>query len=342
MTKQQKKSEYRHLVRADRDEIEILLKKRYQQVDIAGVLGVSPSTLCREIKRNSRSNGVYEAAYAQWRADNGRRSSKYQGMKVEALPDIKTHIVRELRNKRSPDEIAGRLRLERGYTVIGKDAIYRWLYSSWGQQYCRYLCTKRYQRKKQRKTLLREMIPNRVPLTERPTVPGLIHAQGDTFVSPKRAKTTASAAVVVLEESKLLLGVRIPNLRVRTMVRAVRSMLRHVCVDTLTLDNGIENRGHEQFGVPSFFADPYSSWQKPLVEASIGLLRRWFVPKGTDLRSVSNSQLQEYLAILNGKYRKSLGYRSAYEVARASGAIKKIPSPVSLLSVQDVALHLRI
>ena len=92
------------------------------------------------------------------------------------------------------------------------------------------------------------------------------------------------------------------------------------------MDKGLENKDHGQFGIPAYFADPHSPWQKPHVENNIGLLRRWFIKKGTNLQTVSDQQLQEYLHILNGKYRKSLGYQSAYEVAIKRGIIQqKIP-----------------
>ncbi|MBI5413636.1 IS30 family transposase, partial [Candidatus Peregrinibacteria bacterium] len=75
-----------------------------------------------------------------------------------------------------------------------------------------------------------------------------------------------------------------------------------------------------------FFADPYSPWQKPLIENTIGLLRRWFFKKGTDWSTVNEKQLQHALSILNNKYRKSLNYASALEVAMAHGIITSDPN----------------
>ena len=91
------------------------------------------------------------------------------------------------------------------------------------------------------------------------------------------------------------------------------------------MDNGIENRYFDQWGLPVYFADPHAPWQKPDVENGIGLLRRWFIKKGTNLATISEDQFQMCLHILNNKYRKSLGYKSAYEVALKHGIIQKIP-----------------
>ena len=125
------------------------------------------------------------------------------------------------------------------------------------------------------------------------------------------------------------------------MARAVPAAVAGLRVDTLTLDRGIENKHHEEFGVDTYFCDPHSPWQKPLVEQSIGLLRRWFIPKGTDMRTVSEEQLQEYFAVLNNKWRKSLGYRSAIEASLERGIMKQ-PKPLSLAAIPEVAFHPRI
>ena len=117
----------------------------------------------------------------------------------------------------------------------------------------------------------------------------------------------------------------IENKKPATMVVAIRSIDDRICVDDYTFDNGMENRYHQQFGTDNYFADPHAPWQKPHVENGIGLLRRWFIKKGTNLVEVSEQYFQECLHILNGKWRKSLGYRSAYEVALEHGIIQKIP-----------------
>lgn len=107
------------------------------------------------------------------------------------------------------------------------------------------------------------------------------------------------------------------------MKEAMQDVVASINADTCTFDNGIENRDHEEFGVPTYFCNPHSPWQKPHVENNIGLTRRWFLPKGTDLTDVTQEELDEYATILNNKYRKSLGYRSALEAASARGILKE-------------------
>jgi transposase, IS30 family len=325
-----KRKHFRHLGQKDRDRIEALLGAGHTQKEIAEVLKVDKGTISREIKKRRQKNGRYVATAAQVKASVRRSNSKFQGMKVEKHPDLKEYLIAELKNHRSPDEIAGRMKEEKRKNRVGTNAIYKWLYSAFGQPYAKYLCTKRYRpRKRKEAAKKRVMIPNRIAIDKRPlgatnkTRYG--HFEGDTIVAPKKTGNTESVAVVVERITKLFLGTKIPSLSPVYMQQAVQQMDSQVDMLSLTLDNGIENRSHESWPVPAFFADPHAPWQKPLVECNIGLLRRWFLPKGTDFAKIPEPELQQYFSIINHKYRKSLNYKSAYEAALLHGIIEKIP-----------------
>lgn len=320
------KKTFKQLGQIDRDRIEALLNAGESQKTIAKILKVHKSTISREIRKRRLSNGKYDATRAQQKARIKRQWSKYQGMKVESNPEIKQHIINQLKQKRSPDEIAGRMKREKISNTIGKDAIYHWLYSAWGQPYCKYLCTKRYKHKKRRKNKSkREMIPERISIHKRPlgatNKTRYRHFETDTAVSPKRVKSKEAVAISTEIKSKLIIGTKIVSMSYHQMTKAMQSFQNKVNMLSSTADNGIENKGHKDWGIPTFFADPHSPWQKPLVENSIGLLRRWFFKKGTDWSKVTEGQLQEAFSMLNNKYRKSLNYASALEVASAHGII---------------------
>lgn len=85
------------------------------------------------------------------------------------------------------------------------------------------------------------------------------------------------------------------------MAKDVKQMQKKVHMKSTTLDNGVEYKHHEQWGLPTFFADAHSPWQKPIVENSIGLARRWFFPKGTDWAQITEEEFQNALTILNKK-----------------------------------------
>lgn len=324
------KRSFKHLDQSDRDRIEILWYGGYDQVEISKVLKVNKGTISREIKKRKLKNGIYDADIAQHKAGIKRSNSKYQGMRVESNSKLKEYIIDNLKRYRSPDEIAGRIKQENQPFYAGKKAIYKWLYSSYGDGYCKYLCTRRHRKKiRKRDKPKRVMIPNRISISERPV--GINHWEGDTMLSPKKAQTTASVAMVCGIDTKYISGTKITNLKPMVMKQAVREFNNQLDMESLTLDNGIENRYHRQFGISAYFCDPYSPWQKPHIENSIGLLRRWFLPKGTNLSKVSEEELQKYILILNNKYRKSLGYQSAYEVAMSRGILKtKQPTRVAV------------
>jgi IS30 family transposase len=153
-----------------------------------------------------------------------------------------------------------------------------------------------------------------------PADPGFV-TEGDTFLSPKKVSRT-SAVLVVWRETKLLKGDIIKSLRPIHTTRVMKKIHLENKSDVMILDQGIENGQHEQFKVSTYFCDPASPRQKPLVENSIGQLRKWFWPKGTDLSKVSKEEFQEKIEIMNNKYKKSLRYRSANEVSREYGILK--------------------
>jgi transposase, IS30 family len=312
---------FTHLVQNDRDRMDILIKQGMYQKDIAKVLGKDPSTISREKNRHLKNNGTYDATNAEYKARVSRSNAKYQGMKIEQNPSLKQKIITELKAGASPDEIAGSM------GGIGKDAIYKWLYSPFGQKYTKYLCTKRHTKKKYKPKTERVMIPNRKDISEMPTHG--INAQGDTMLSPKKAQTSVCASVVVLESSKLLAGSILESLKPENMVHSIKEIHKQILFDHMLMDNGIENKYHEQFGVDTYFCKPYSPWQKGLVEGSIGLIRRWVYAKGTDLSKVSNEEFQKTLNFLNHKKRKSLGYKSAYEKAYEENIISFIPGRIA-------------
>lgn len=320
-----KRETFRHLIQFDRDRIHALYGHGHTQKDIAEIVGTDPSTISRELARYGRKTWRYCAKRAQEDAEEKRKNSKCAGMKIEGYPELKRYIIRELQKLRSPDEIAGRMKKVGAIPRVGKNAIYKWLYSPAGQPYCKYLCTRRVKKRKQSRLSKKILIPERISLRSRPNAPDLLHAEGDLFVSPQSTGSKACGLLVVAKEEKLFVGGIVPNKKHSVIIPAMQRTTRILSPDTYTLDNGIENVAHRQFGAQAYFCDKGSPWQKPRVEGGIGLIRRWFLPKGTNLSKIPDELFQSQLHMLNHKYRKSLGYKSAYEVALERGIIQRIP-----------------
>ena len=324
---------YKHLTQSDRDRIEALLNSRHKQKEIAEILKVHKSTISREIKRNKRkrkglrgiliNNGKYDANLANHKAYVKRKYAKYQGMLIEQNNELKIYIINGLKKSLNPDEIAGRMRLENKSFYASKNSIYRWLYSIYGQKYCGYLSSQRVRRRKRKIKAKRVLIPNRIGIEHRSVDVNneFNHYESDTIVSKK---SKPSLAVLYKRKTKYVKIKKIKNLKPNSFNTALIDMKNGIKkIKSLTLDNGIENRYWEELGIEKvYFCDPYSSWQKGGVE-NINKMIRKYIPKGTDISNYSDKFIQMIENILNSKPRRSLGYKTPYEVMVENNLLKE-------------------
>jgi IS30 family transposase len=323
--------EFTGLSDAERSEIGILLQRDCSLREIATALGRSPNTVSYEVKKNS-VDGMYDPVKAKAKSRTARRSRRYQWRKIEHNPELRALVIEKLSppNHWSPDAIAGFLKHEQTLLpTVGKDQIYAWLYSAYGQPYCQHLLSQRYKPKHRSKDkTARVMIPDRASITERPQTvedrqePG--HWEGDTVVSGKRTRSKAALAVTQERTTRLIGAMLIPNLKPESFTRATNGMLAGKLSLTLSLDNGIENKQHKDIssatGVAVFFCDPYSSYQKGGVENANKMLRR-YLPKGCDLSKYTQAQVDQFVTTINSKPRRCLGYKSALQLAEEKGVI---------------------
>lgn len=331
----ERNKKYAHLDQIKRDRLQALLDSGCKQKEMAKILAVSQSTVSREISRNRRKmrqrgetqKGPYQSTIAEHKALVRRENSKYQGMKIEQNFDLREYVIEKLKQRWNPDEISGRMKDDRESFYASKTAIYDWLRSSRGQQYCACLYSRRYHKKKRGRKKEKAMIPNRIGLEWRPR--GATnrsrygHWEGDTMVSAKETKSKAALSVIYERKARYIEAKKIKNLKPDSHNQALAGMLENKKTLSLTQDNGIENTRHEKLGIKTFFCDPYSSWQKGGVENSIKMIR-WFIPKGSDVNCYSNEYVKMVVATLNNKPRKSLGYKTPNEVMKKKNLFKNI------------------
>lgn len=333
------KKQYVGLSDAERSKIEILKNKGYSIRKIAGVLGRSSNTISREIRVNSIiANDAVEPTYvaqkAKQKSRTSRRSRRFQWRKIEHHAALRAFIIEKLSppNHWSPDSIAGYLEHEQAvFPYVSTPQIYAWLYSAYGQPYCQHLLNKRYRPKHRNDNKTnRVMIPDRVSITERP--PSVEdrkeagHWEGDTVISGKRTRSKAALAVAQERTTRLIGATLIPNLKPASFTQATNRMLTNKRALTLSLDNGIANKRHKDIRsangapIPTFFCDPYSSYQKGGVEHANKMLRR-YLPKGCDLGNYTQAQVDDFVDRINRKPRRCLGYKSALQLATEKGII---------------------
>ena len=215
----------------------------------------------------------------------------------------------------SPEQISGRLSVEFKNTSISTNTLYAWTKKlGWSALLPRK--GKPYKKRSASEAGAR-LIPNRTDISERPDIVELNeeigHWEGDTVYGQDGYFVT-----VVERVSKLFLTCRVKNKSKKVVTKALRKMLKpykSIC-KTITFDNGGEFAGHKEvsklLNCQIYFAKPYHSWQRGLNENSNGLLRRFF-PKGMNIGSVPEKEIQNVQLLLNTRPRKALKFLSPYE-----------------------------
>jgi IS30 family transposase len=314
---------------SDRLEIKILLEKGYSLRAIARSMERSHNTISYEIAANGGVFG-YNPSNANIYARKRKRDTREEWSKIERIQALQEYIIEGLKQHWNPDEISGRMRDENQPWYASKTAIYDWLRSAYGQQYCHLLYSKSYNKKLHTKKTERVMIPNRTGLEKRPAGANdrseSGHWERDTIVSRKGC--SGGLSVGSERVSRLIDALKVKGMSTLEHMAAAQRQQQKYTTLSATFDNGIENKAHELLGIPTYFCEPYSSWQKGGVEHANKMIRRYF-PKGTNFRTVSQKKIDAAVGLINNKPRKILGYKTALEVARARGIFKSLINPVS-------------
>lgn len=306
------------LTAADRKVIEVLLRRDCTQKEISKELGVHPSTISREIKRNGgRKQYIAKLAQVNYEA---RRYRTRKLPKIRAIA-TKDYILDKLQKGWSPEQIAGRMRLEDREDRVCHETIYTFIYSYTGatkRKWYSYLRYGRKQRKKQNgRSKHRSKIPNRVSIHERPPVvkhrSEYGHWEGDSVIYPNR--------YTIHTMNELKTGIvsfrKLRSKSAKLTAEAMTDITQEYGALTITVDNGSEFTNHQAVtkntGVPVYFCDPYSSWQRGSNENS-NMLLRGFLPKRHNISKLSQEELDLIAAELNNRPRKRLGYRTPNEV----------------------------
>jgi len=294
---------------------------------IAARLGRAASTVSREVARNSLARGRYRAVAAQRRAEDRARRPK--AAKLAGDGELREYVQGRLRRRWSPEEISARLELEfpdRPEMRVSHETIYQSLYvqgrGALRRELAASLRTGRALRRPRRKEGERRgKIKDMVMISERPAeaadraVPG--HWEGDLLVG---AAGKSAIGTLVERTTRFTMLVPLPAGRdaaaVAEALTPVIGGLPAAVRRSLTWDQGWEMRAHARIAVAAdveiYFCDPHSPWQRGSNENTNGLLRQYF-PKGTSLARYSPGQLAAVADELNGRPRKTLGWKTPAE-----------------------------
>ena len=307
---------YKQLTSEQRYTISVLLQNRTKQKEIAKAINVSPSTVSREIRRNSGVRGRYNWETAQANAvQTKRKKPGNHSINTEVMEEARHLLVTE---QWSPEQISGVLAKDGKY--ISHETIYRMIRKDKAEGGTLYKhCRHKLKRRARPVGGRRISIPNRTSISERPAeVDG--KRFGDFEMDTIVGRGNHGAIVTLIERStsmlfmrKLKKGKNAKELA-RTVIHLLSPFKEHV--KSITTDNGTEFACHEMIGkslgVTIYFADPYASWQKGAIENANGLIRQ-YVPKTETFEHVSHQQITKYSKKINIRPRKKLEFKTPQE-----------------------------
>jgi IS30 family transposase len=309
----------------ERVEVRLGLDRGWSLRRIGAELSRSPSTLCREVNANG-GRGAYRPVAAQRRAQQAARRPK--PTKLASDPALCAWVTAGLEKLQSPQQISACLHKQaaQGGSVgtVSHETIYKSLYvqgrGELRRELARCLRSGRAVRRPQGRLEARGRIKDMVMISERPAeaedraVPG--HWEGDLIVG-KDGKS--HIATLVERSTRYVMLAKVPNAQAETVAAALAETVARLPSHlwrSLTWDQGKEMAQHQAFsvqtGVPVYFCDPHSPWQRGSNENTNGLLRQYF-PKGTSLRGHSQEDLDGAAISLNTRPRETLGWDTPAE-----------------------------
>jgi IS30 family transposase len=312
--------QYEQLTESERCEIARLRADGLSLSEIGRLLGRNKGTISREVRRNALPRGGYVPVSAE-RIALVRRYRKRKS-RIERSSWLGELIADQLiAMGRSPQQIAGRLEHEHGKPVISHESIYRFVYSKQGCKDAlhRYLPQAKAKRGRRTRTG-KSLIPNRVSIHDRPKSIAqrqeFGHWEGDLM-----AFSLPGYNNVVLTErkSRYILAARQPDKTAATTTTSLQTLLAPLpdhARQSITFDNGGEFVRHETLGLPAYFCDPHSPWQKGTVENTIGRLRR-DLPRATKLTDYTERDFNDIIDAHNHTPRKCLGYQTPAEAIKS-------------------------
>jgi IS30 family transposase len=272
-----------------------------RSAEIARQLGCHRSTIGRELKRNAtKHDGHYRPSKAQ-EMTNGRRSRSRRNLRFTAADFT---LVNSLLARRwSPEQISGRLALERSLS-ISHETVYRHVWrdkGAGGQLYVHLRCAQKRRRKGYGHYDSRGRLAGKRHISER----------------PPSVESRMEFGHWEIDTGLVIIG-KLPNRTTASVNARALSIInpRAHLFETITADNGTEF--HDYAAIESltrtrfYFATPYHSWERGTNENTNGLIRQ-YIPKGISMANLTQRRCTEIAYNLNTRPRKRLGFKTPLE-----------------------------
>jgi len=324
---------YHHLTLEERERLALLLSQNYSLRSIAKVLNRRHQTLSRELKRNRRAGTEYLPCKAHGRAV--KRAIRQRTKAPLKNPETYLYVREKLRNDDwSPEIISGRIEIDKPHLYICHETIYQYIFGK-GKRHKLWKYLEQHHKKRRiksgrkvKKQYYSSKIPGAVSIDLRLKRANnrsqIGHLETDLMEGKKSQKTSLS--VLVDRKSRHTNLGKVNNKTAYEKQRVLTFQLKSLeslkrsnkpIVRSITGDNGSENTNHQKiskdFGIKYYFCHPYHSWEKGTVENTIKRIRR-YIPKGSSIKKLSNTQIQWVENRMNNRPMKVLNYLTPNEV----------------------------
>ena len=285
---------------------------------IANAIGKNKSVISRELKRNTNpKTGKYSFEYAQDMASLRKERMKKPR---KLFSWVKKEVIALIEQDWSPRQITGRMKLE-GKPTVSHETIYQIIRKDKEQGGTLYKHTRHKLKHRKRPVGSKIAIKNRVPIDKRPQIVNDRGRFGDWEIDTIIGENNRGAIVTMVERTtayfmmeKLEHGKNAQELT-KTVYKMLLAYINHV--HSITGDNGTEFADHENIAkllkTSFFFTDPYSSWQKGLIENTNKLIRQ-YIPKLTNFNNINHMKIKEIQYKINNRPREKLKFSTPQEL----------------------------
>ena len=312
---------YTHFTTEERGLSRVLKAQGLSIRAIARMLNRSPSSVSREFRRNSYSNGTYAAHHAD-KLYRKRRKNCGRKPKLKAGA-VRDYVLEKMALRWSPEQIAGRAKRDNEPFSISFPTIYRAIDTGILPPQLKKIMRFKWKHKKCKTEDKRGKITNTTPISKRPAGAKnrtrFGHWESDTVLGQRK---TGCFGTHVERKSGFLVAFRIDDRQDNAFNKATIKAFSSIpdkLKKSFTVDNGKEFAAHQELteatGMKVYFCDPYSPWQRGTNENTNGLLRQFF-PKGTSFADISDDDLQNIVYLINNRPRKRLIFLTPFEVLK--------------------------
>ena len=314
---------YKHLTEKDRIFLRIMLDKHYSKTKIAKILGVNPSTIYREVKRNSCTHW-YSGQKFYW---NHRAQQKYterrkRGLKLEKNAILREYVHKKIKAGWSPYQIEGRLKLENnGACLVSHESIYHYIYSDTNRRnrFCKYLRRKhtyRFKRNQRKSRIQPELLITSRPKSIRDRK-DFGHWECDLMVFRKGVKTN----LITLRErqTRYMIAIKNKNREAASTALALINTVKNIkpYIKSITFDQGSEFMRYEWIKdclkADIYFCEAGSPYQKGSVENGNGTIRIE-LPRTYPIDDLKQKEITTLLKNINNRPLKCLNYQTPAEL----------------------------